>query len=169
MALKIEEVKRHLLLFSIILHFLICGRNCHELHKINCCFYCSRIRPRIFDSPSYFFDIIVEQPDFTRDFCKLVQKTSIIDLYIHEDRPVVIESPNFIKRQCDFFQLYEYPQDLMNGLTSVLICLYINLISEDITNLNISISEVCGIINTIYNQVALLMYTFWNQNVVFFL
>ena len=94
---------------------------------------------------------------------------SIIDLYIHEDCPIVIDSPNFIKRQCDFFQLYEYPQDLMNGLTSVLICLYINLISEDITNLNISISEECGIINTIYNQVALLMYTFWDQNVVFFL
>ena len=118
MALKLEEVKRHLSLFLIILHFLICGRNCLKLRKINCCFYCSRIRPRSFDSPSYFFDIIVEQPDFT-----LSPKTSIIDLYIHQDRPIVIESPNFIKRQCDFFQLYEYPQDLMNGLTSVLICL----------------------------------------------
>ena len=90
---------------------------------------------------------------------------SIIDLYIHEDCPIVIDSPNFIKRQCDFFQLYEYPQDLMNGLTSVLICLYINLISEDIANFNISISEECGIINAIYNQAALLMYTF---NAVFF-
>ena len=48
----------------------------------------------------------------------------------------------------------------MNGLTSVLIWLYINLISEDIANLNISISEECGIINAIYNQAALLMYTF---------
>ena len=85
---------------------------------------------------------------------------SIIDLYIHEDCPIVIDSPNFIKRQCDFFQLYEYPQDLMNGLTSVLICLYINLISADIANFNISISEECGIINAIYNQAALLMYTF---------
>ena len=53
----------------------------------------------------------------------------------------------------------------MNGLTSVLICLYINLISEDIANFNISISEECGIINAIYNQAALLMYTF---NAVFF-
>ena len=43
------------------------------------------------------------------------------------------------------------------------------MISEDITKLNISISEENGIINTIYNQEALLMCKFWDQNVLFFL
>ena len=43
------------------------------------------------------------------------------------------------------------------------------MISEDITKLNISISEENGIINTIYNQAALLMCKFWDQNVLFFL
>ena len=56
------------------------------------------MRPRTFDSPSYFFDIIVQQQDFTRDFCKLVQKASLIDLDVHEDGPVVTDSPNFINR-----------------------------------------------------------------------
>ena len=147
MALKFEELKRHLSLFSIILRFLRCGRNCDGLHKINCCFCCSCIRPRSFDSPSYLFDIIIEQQVFTHDFCKLVQKTSIIDLDVHEDRPVDIGSPNFIKRQRNFCQLYEYPQEFMNGLTSVLIRFYINLISEDITKLNINVSEEGGIRN----------------------
>ena len=120
LVLIFEEVKRHLTLFSIILHFLRCGRKCDGLCKKNCCFYYSRIEPRSFDSPSYFFDIITEQRDFTRDFYKLVQKTNIIDLDTHEDRPVVIDNPNSIKRQFDFlffffFHLYEYPRDLMNG------------------------------------------------------
>ena len=35
----------------------------------------------------------------------------------------------------------------MNGLTSVLIRFYINLISEDITKLNINVSEEGGIRN----------------------
>ena len=56
----------------------------------------------------------------------------------------------------------------MNGLTSVFVRLYINLISKDITKLNITISEECGIINAICNQAALLMYKFWDQNVLFF-
>ena len=64
--------KRHLLLFSIILDFLRCGRNSDGLRKINCCFYCSRIRPCSFDPPSYFFDIVEEQVDFTHSFCKLI-------------------------------------------------------------------------------------------------
>ena len=59
-----------------------------------------------------------------------------------------------------FFQLYEYYEDLMNGLTSVLVRLYI-------TKVKITISEECGIINAIYNQAALLMYKFWDQNVLF--
>ena len=147
MALKFEELKRHLSLFSITLRFLRCGRNCDGLHKINCCFCCSCIRPCSFDSPSYLFDIIVEQQVFTHDFCKLVEKTCIIDLDVYEDHPVVIGSPNFIKRQRDFFQLYEYPQEFMNGLTSVLIRFCINLISEDITKLNINVSEEGGIRN----------------------
>lgn len=132
--------KHHLLLFSIILDFLRCGRNCDGLRKINCCFYCSRIRPCSFDSPSYFFHIVVEQGDFTHGFCRLIQKTSVIDLDVHEDRAIIIDTPYFIKQQCDFFQLYQYPQDLMNGLTSILDRLYINLISEDITKFNITIS-----------------------------
>ena len=103
----------------------------------------------------------MQQQDFTRDFCKLVQKTSLIDLNVYGDRPVVIDSPNFIKRQCDFFPLYEYYEDLMNGLTSVLVRLYI-------TKVKITISEECGIINAIYNQAVLLMYKFWDQNVLFF-
>ena len=90
-----------------------------------------------------------------------MKKTSLIDLDVHEDRPVVIDSPNFIKRQCDFFQLYEYYEDLINGLTSVLVRFYI-------TKVNITISEDCGIINAIYNQSALLMYIFWDQNVLSF-
>ena len=49
----------------------------------------------------------------------------------------------------------------MNGLTSVLVRLYI-------TKVKITISEECGIINAIYNQAALLMYKFWDQNVLFF-
>ena len=56
----------------------------------------------------------------------------------------------------------------MNGLTSVFVRLYINLISKDIIKLNITISEECGITNAIYNQAALLMYKFWDQNVLFF-
>ena len=69
-----------------------------------------------------------------------MQKTSVIDLDVHEDRAIIIDTPYFIKQQCDFFQLYQYPQDLMNGLTSILDRLYINLISEDITKFNITIS-----------------------------
>ena len=56
----------------------------------------------------------------------------------------------------------------MNGLTSVLVRLYISLISDDITKLNITISEECRIINAIYNQAPFLMYKFWDQNVLFF-
>ena len=56
----------------------------------------------------------------------------------------------------------------MNGLTSVFVRLHINLISKDITKLNITISEECGIINAICKQAALLMYKFWDQNVLFF-
>ena len=66
---------------------------------------------------------------------------------------MIIDSPNFIKRQCDFFQLYEYYEDLMNGLFSVLVRLYI-------TKVKTTISEECRIINAIYNQAALLMYKF---------
>ena len=116
LSLKFEKIKHHLSLFSVT--FLRCGRNCDGLRKINCCFYCSRVRSRSFDIPSLFFGIIVEH------FCKLVQKTTLIDLDIHADHPVVIECPNFAKTRCDFFQLYEYPQDIMNGLTGVLMRLF---------------------------------------------
>ena len=56
----------------------------------------------------------------------------------------------------------------MNGLTSALVRLYISLISDHITKLNITISEECRIINAIYNQAPFLMYKFWDQNVLFF-
>ena len=56
LPLKFGEVKRHLSLLSFILSCLRCRRNCDGLHKMNCCFYCSCIRLRSFDSPPYFFD-----------------------------------------------------------------------------------------------------------------
>ena len=120
----------------------------------------------LFDCPSYFFDIVIEQGAFSCDFCKLVA-CSVTDLDVYEDRPVVIKSSNFIKRQCDLFQLYEAPEDLMNGKTSLLIRLYINLISEDIAKLNITISEESKIICAIFNYAADLMYKFWDQNLIF--
>ena len=115
LPLKFEKVKHHLFLFSVT--FLRCGRHCDGLLKKNCCFYCSRVRSRSYDNLLYFLILV-------KHFCKLVQKTSLIDLDIHADHPVVVECPNFAKTRCDFFQLYEYPQDIMNGLTGVLMRLF---------------------------------------------
>ena len=53
LSYKFIGVKRHLSLFSVCLHFLTCGRSCDRLPKSWYCFYCSRIRARNFESPSY--------------------------------------------------------------------------------------------------------------------
>ena len=120
-----------------------------------------------FDCPSYFFDIVFERQDFTANFCDLT-KCSITDLDTHEDPPIVIERPSFVRATSDYFQLCEGRSGLMDKFTSILIRLYINLVSEHTSKLDVTISEEALILGAIYDMGADLMYKFWDRNVSFF-
>ena len=97
---------RHLSLFSVCL-FLRCYRRCDKLPKSEYCFFCSNIRARDFEKPSYFLDIVIDERDSEEQFCDMAN--SLIELDISLLRPVcftvsiqkisnVITIRNFIRK-----------------------------------------------------------------------
>ena len=114
--------------------------------------------------------IVVEQQGFTRDFCRL-SSCSIIDLETHVDHPVIMGSPKpgkCVLSECVLYQLYNSPQDSIVGFTSILIRMYINFVSEALSDLDVRLEKEDIMLAAIYKEAAKLMYGFWNLNVSFF-
>ena len=82
---KLKQSMRHLSLFSVCL-FLRCYRRCDKLPKSEYCFFCSDIRARDFEKPSYFLDIVIDERDSEEQFCDMAN--SLIELDISLLRPV---------------------------------------------------------------------------------
>ena len=156
------------MLFSVCLHYLRCFRSSNGVVRSNYCFYCSHIRARNFDFPSYFFDIVVDQQSFSSDFCRLTA-CAIVDLDTHQDRPFLMDSPTYINEKCDYYQIFQTPQELMIGFTSILIQMYINFVSEALSELHVTLKDEDLMVSVIYEMRLKLMYNFCKQNVSFFI
>ena len=71
----------NLSLYSVFSHFCFCKRTCDQKRSSECqCQFCSRIYLQIFDNHNIFQDIVVDEPDFTREFDNFFQKTSLFSL-----------------------------------------------------------------------------------------
>ena len=107
-TLKLMKVRHHLSLFSVCFHFLKCLRSCDELPKSKICFYCSCVRARNYDCPSYFYDIDMDPRDFSDNFRPLISN-SVLDLDVHLDCPPFFETCKKEGRwqgTCDLFEVY---------------------------------------------------------------
>ena len=66
---------------SVFSYFCFCKRKCvHKKSTEHYCEFCSRIYPRLFDSYVAFQGIIIDEQDFTLEFNKFFEKTSLFSL-----------------------------------------------------------------------------------------
>ena len=86
--------------------------------KSKFCFYCSRVRMRNYEKPTYFLDIIVDERDFEERFRKMVR--SYIDLDTREERPITFDYPKF-NIKCDFHEQICTTRCLLEAFTNVLV------------------------------------------------
>ena len=94
-TLKLMKFMRHLSLFSVCSHFLRCFPSCYKVPKSKFCFYCSQVKARNYEKPTYFLDVIVDQRDFEEQSCEMVGS--------HKDRLIIFNSPKF-SRKCNFYE-----------------------------------------------------------------
>ena len=79
-----------------------------------------------------------------------------------------MNSPTYINEKCDYYQIFQTPQDLMIGFTSILIQMYINFVSEALSELHVTLKDEDLMVSAIYEMRVKLMYNFCKQNVYFF-
>ena len=69
---EVEVTLRHLSLFSVCSHFLMCLRSCDKV--VHYWFYCSRVRPHIYEDLIHFHDVtVVSQDKIYKDYYMYTQ------------------------------------------------------------------------------------------------
>ena len=81
-----------------------------------------------YETPSLFMNIFIDEHDFEEQFCLMA--SSCIDLDITEERPTCFDYPRFPLdyKQCDYYEEFNMPIDLLVAFTSVLVRIYVNYV-----------------------------------------
>ena len=165
-SMKLKQSMHHLSLFSVCLHFLRCYRRCNKLPESQYCFFCSRIRARNFEKPSYFLDIVIDEHDFEEQFCNMT--TSLIELDISVERPVYF--PDSIRKdmRCDYYQEFHKEGELLVSFTSVLVRIYINYVLDCLLELDLTLRNERILMEGVYTPASDLMSEFFKKHLIFF-
>ena len=129
-------------------------------------FFCSSIRSRDFEKPSYFLDIVIDERDFERGFCDMV--SCLIELDISVERPAYFSYDDFHKDlQCDYYQKIYKPGKLFVCFTSVLVRLYLNYVVNYLFELDLTLRGERILVDEVYTFASGLMYNFFTRNYLF--
>ena len=147
---------RHLSLFGVCLHFIRRFRSCDKIPRSKYCFYCSCIKMKNYETPSIFIGVVTEE-----HFCLMAP--SCIDLDITEERPPCVDYPRFPLdyKQCDYYEKFNKPIDLLVAFTSVLVRMYVNYILNCLFELDLTLLDEIKLIEIVYKHASGLMYDFF--------
>ena len=137
---EVEVTFRHLSLFSVCFHFLMCLRSCDKV--TNYCFYCSRVRSHTYGDRSYYHDVVVANQ-------------------VKANFPL-----NHAK--CYYYTELRHSQDLFVPFDNVLARLYINYVSEYFCQYKLRLYDEKIVYDTIYFFGADLTNDFFETNYGFF-
>ena len=162
---------RHLSLFPVCLHFLICRRSCER--KDGYCQQCSRVRENYYFDTKKFQDLVA----CSGNYCEtehLFLDGKLMDLDVFLDRSVYFNYPNYPlskeKAKCQYFLVLNHAQDLLAYFCSVLVRMFLNYAMEHFSELIsvVSISDEKFIIEEIFRWVRDLLFDFFDRNYTFF-
>ena len=98
-------------------------------------FFCSHIRARDFEKPSYFLDIVIDEHDFEEQLCDMT--TSLIELDISVQRPVYFTGSIQRDKRCDYYQELHKEGQLLVSFTSVLVRMYVHYVLNCLLELDL--------------------------------
>ena len=128
-------------------------------------FFCSQIRARDFEKPSYFLDIVIDEHDFEEQFCDIT--TSLIELDISVQRPVYFTGSIQRDKRCDYYQEIHKEGQLLVSFTSVLVRMYVNYVLNCLLELDLTLRDEEILMEQVYTFASDLMYEFFNTNYLF--
>ena len=128
-------------------------------------FFCSQIRARDFEKPSYFLDIVIDEHDFEEQFCDIT--TSLIELDISVQRPVYFTGSIQRDKRCDYYQEIHKEGQLLVSFTSVLVRMYVHYVLNCLLELDLTLRDEEILMEQVYTFASDLMYEFFNTNYLF--
>ena len=130
-------------------------------------FFCSRMRSRDFEKTSFFLDIVIDKRDFEENFCDMVGSRTELDISV--ERPVYFSDYIEKDSQCNYYQKFYKPGDLLVCFTSVLVRLYVNYVLNCLFELDLTLRDERTLVDEVYTFASDLMYEFFNTNYLFLL
>ena len=130
--------------------------------KSKFCFYCSCVRMKNYETPSIFMDIVIDEHDFEEQLCLMAP--CCIDLDITEER-LNYPKPPLDDKQCDYYEEFDMPIDLLLAFTSVLVRMYVNYVLNCLFELDLTLVDQKKLIELVSKHGCGLMYDFfWETN-----
>ena len=164
----LKEFKRHLSLFSVIVHMLICIRSCEKVTVSPIyCKLCSRVQDFTFNCKSSFQNIQVTSYGSTllgldsNYICDLDVFVSNADDYF--------KFFNLKNAHCSNFALFSYPEEIFAAFSSILMRIYVNLSLKFFSYLDLNIYDERKVRDIIMTQSRFFLARFWHEvNIDFF-
>ena len=157
---KLLKEFKQMSLFSIYLHFLRCTRSCDK--KSNYCTVSSRVREKFFLDCNAFSDLAVCAYGTYLHMNNIHHVNLDVFLLNNEGNLINYTEHN---ENCQFFQKFDFPQQLLAAFSSVFVRMYLNCTIKSLSNLlcQVSLSDEKTIITIIVKHALIFIGTFWHE------
>ena len=116
-----------------------------------------------YETPSIFMDIVIDEHDFEEQF--YLMAPSCIDLDIAEERLNYPKVP-LDDKQCDYYEEFDMPIDLLLAFTSVLVRMYVNYVLNCLFELDLTLVDQKKLIELVSKHGCGLMYDFFGRQII---